>query len=135
MRNRGGVARILGILRNFFAPEAAGAKRQQVMRFSQIRPAGQPIGEFFVECDLLRRRAESILEMGAGFPEHCISVLRRYHAVRPGRGTTLVMASSRRSLMLHEVAANVRRLFGSRGGGGRQDVLITEEAFRPFGQR
>ena len=41
------------------------------------------------------------------------------------------MPSSRESLEFDEAAANTRRLFGSRGGSGRQDVLITEEAVGP----
>ena len=43
------------------------------------------------------------------------------------------MASGRRSLEFEEVAGNLRRLSGSRGGGSRQDVLITEEAVGPLG--
>ena len=52
--NRDGVARILEILRNYFAPEAADAIRPQVMRFSQYRCAGEFPGEFVAEsisCD------------------------------------------------------------------------------------
>ena len=43
------------------------------------------------------------------------------------------MASSRKSVKLVEAAAHMRRLFGSRGGGSRQDVPITEEADGPLG--
>ena len=41
------------------------------------------------------------------------------------------MASSHKSLKFEEVAANMRRYFGSRGSGSRPDALITEETARP----
>ena len=51
---RGGIARILGILRNYFAPEAAHAIDQQVARFLQYRRTEQSIGEVIDEFDLLQ---------------------------------------------------------------------------------
>ena len=39
--NRDGVATILDILRSYFAPEAAGAIHQQLMRLTQLRSAEQ----------------------------------------------------------------------------------------------
>ena len=41
-------------------------------------------------------------------------------------------ASSHKSLEFEEVAANARRLFGSRGGASRQDVLTAETADGPL---
>ena len=50
----------------------------------------------------------------------------------PRQAKSLVTASCHTSLRFDEVAANVRRSFGSRGGGVRQDVLITEDAVKSF---
>ena len=80
---RDGVVRILEILRSHFAPEAADAIHQQVMRFMHYRRAGQWIDEYVLEFDPLRRKAESKIEMGAGFPEHFISILRVNNAGLP----------------------------------------------------
>ena len=44
---------------------------------------------------------------------------------------SLALASSHKNLKFEGVAADMRRLFGSRGGGSRQDVSITEEADGP----
>ena len=43
------------------------------------------------------------------------------------------MASRRKSPEFEDAAANMRRLFGSRGGSGRQDALCTEGAVGPRG--
>ena len=62
--------------RSRFAPEAADASRQQVMRFTNYRRTDQSIDEYIVEFDLLRRKAESKMEVGAGFPGRFASILR-----------------------------------------------------------
>ena len=51
----GVVTRFFGILRRYFALEAAGAIYRQVMRFSQYLRAEQPIGDFFARSYPLRR--------------------------------------------------------------------------------
>ena len=71
------------------------------------------------------------MEMGAGFPEQLISTLRMNNVGLTRRGKSLMMASCQKSLKFEKVAANTRRLFGSRGNGGLQAVLITEEAVEP----
>ena len=48
------------------------------------------------------------------------------------QGESTAMASYRKSLKFDEVAADMRRLFGSRGSGGRQDLSSTEEAVEPL---
>ena len=55
--NHDDVARILRILRNYFAPEAAGAIPQQVMRFAQCRRAEQSTNEFIAEFGLSQAKA------------------------------------------------------------------------------
>ena len=64
-----GVARIMEILRSYLAPEAADAIHQQVVRFAHYRRSDLSIDEYTAEFDLLQRKAESKMEMGAGIPE------------------------------------------------------------------
>ena len=69
MDNRDGVARILESPRNYSAPDVADSIHRRVIRFIKFRRAEQSIDESIVEFDMLRRRAESKMEMGAGFLE------------------------------------------------------------------
>ena len=75
-----GVARILEMLRRNFAPGVADAAYQQVARLFQYRRADQSIDEFIAEFDLLRGKAESMMEMAAGFPEQMASIPRMHNA-------------------------------------------------------
>ena len=54
------------------------------------------------------------------------------NAVLSRRGKSLVMASRRKSSKFEDALANIRRLFGSRRGGTRQDALFTEEVLGPL---
>ena len=65
--------------------------------------------------------------MGSGFPEQYASILRIYNAGTPRQEKSLLMAGSPKSLKVIEVAADMRKLFGSRGGAGRQDVSTKGE--------
>ena len=85
------------------------------------------------EFDPLRRKAEPKVEMGAGFPERFVSILRMSYAGVPRQEKSLVMASSHKSLKFEDASANMRRLSGSRGGKGRKDVLLAEAADGPLG--
>ena len=123
-----GVAEILNILRNYFAPEAVGAIHQQLMRFMRFRRTDQSVDENIAEYDLLRQKAEPEMEMGAGFPEQFASKLNMDNAALSRHEKSLVMASCHESLRPEDASANMRRLFGSRGSGSRQDALLTEEA-------
>ena len=67
------------------------------------------------------------MEMGAKFPEWFISKVRTSSAELPLKEKSPVMASCRKGLKFDVAAVNARRLFGSRGSGGRQDNLFTEE--------
>ena len=87
---RDGVTRILEILRSYFAPGAADAIRQQVAKFMSYRRSDPHIAEF----DLPRRKAESEMEMGAGFPKRFASILRANNAALSGHEKSLATASS-----------------------------------------
>ena len=71
------------------------------------------------------------MEMGTGFPEQFASILRMGNAGSPRQEKSLVMASSRKSLKFEKVAANMRRLLGSRGECSRRDAQISGEADGP----
>ena len=92
------------------------------------RRSGQCADDHMAEYDLLRKKAESEMEMGARFPEQRAPILRMNHAGLFRQEQSLVTASCHKSLKFEDVAANAQRLCGSCGGGGRQDALFTEEA-------
>ena len=74
--NNDGATCAPALLRYYFAPEAVGPINQEVVRPTQYRRAYQPIDNYIPEFDLLRRRAESEMKMGAELPEQCITMLR-----------------------------------------------------------
>ena len=128
-----GVAKILEISRNYFAPEAADAIRQQVVRYVRLRRTDQPIDGYIAEYDLLCRTAESEMEMGAGFLEQSVSMLRMGNAALSHHQKSLAPASCHKSLEFEGASAYSRRLLGSRGSGSgsRQDALFAEEVADP----
>ena len=69
VENNDGAPCMPAILRDYFAPEAVDPINQEVVRLTQYRRADQPIDEYLPEFVLLRRRAESDMEMGAEFQE------------------------------------------------------------------
>ena len=71
------------------------------------------------------------MEMGAGFPEHFVSISHMNNAGLPLQEKSLVIASSRKSLKSEDASANARRFRGSRGEKGRQGVVLAEEADGP----
>ena len=68
------------------------------------------------------------MEAGAGFPGQFVSILCMNNAVLSRHQKSLVTASCPRSLKFEDASADMRRLFGLRAGGSRQDALFTEEA-------
>ena len=100
------------------------------MQFRRTGPTG---GEYTAEYDLLRRKAESKIEMGAGFQEHFVSILCMQKAWLSRQEKSLALASNQNSLKFADAAASMRRLFGSCGGAGRQGILVTEDADGPSG--
>ena len=59
-------------------------------------------------------------------------MLRVRNAGLPRKETSLATASSHMGLRFGYVAANMRKLYGSRGGGSCQVALITEGADGPL---
>ena len=85
------------------------------MRLARRRRAEQSADKFIAEFDLLLREGGSKLEMGAGSPERIAPILRMRNAGVPRQDKSLSTACSHKSLKFEGVAANLRRLFGSRG--------------------
>ena len=79
------VARIMEIPRSYFVPEATDATRQHVTKFIHCRRSAPSIDEHIVELDLLRRKAESAMQMGAEFPEF-VSISGKNNAELPPPG-------------------------------------------------
>ena len=93
--------------------------------FFHYRRAAQSVDEYIVKFDLLRRKAESRIEMSAGLPEAFVSILRMQNAVGVGQRHGGPGVYGR-------VGDARRRFFGSCGGAVRQDILITGDAHRPL---
>ena len=71
---------ILSISRNYFALEAAHAINQRVTRFARYRRTALAADEYIAEFDLLSRKAESEMEIGAGLPGQFMSISRMDNA-------------------------------------------------------
>ena len=127
MGNNDGAGHIVNTWRIYFAPDTAGPIYQEVARFLQFRRTDQPTDRYTVEFDLLRCKAEPKMQMGAGFPETFVFVLRMQDAAPSRLEKSLASASTQRSLIFEDVAMTMRRLFGSRGGAARQDILVEED--------
>ena len=85
-----GFTRILDISRSYSAPEAADAIHRKVMRFMSYRTSDRSIDEYTAEYALLRARAESKLELGAGFPDQFASILRMSNTGLSRHETSLI---------------------------------------------
>ena len=84
------------------------------------------MGVPLVEFDVLRRKTESRMQMGGGFPEAFVSVLVAQNVSSPEAEKPLVLASIRAKMT--GCVDRMRRLRGSRGGAARQDVLLAADA-------
>ena len=68
-----GAIKITLLLHDYFAPDAAGSVDQEVARSLRLARTTQTMGEYPVRSDLLRRKAESKLQMGwAFFGDPCV---------------------------------------------------------------
>ena len=128
-----GASRVLEISRNYFAPGDAGSINKGVARFIKFRRTGETVGRYIAEYGLLQRKAGSKIDMGAGFPGQFVTILCMQNAGHYRQEKSLARASSQKSLKLVDVAANMRRLFGSCGRAARRDILATEAADGPLG--
>ena len=127
--NADGATQILKILRERFAPDGFDFAFCTVRgRFSHLRRADQTIKVSLVEFDVLRNKAESIMQMGGGFPEAVVSPLSVQNASSSESEKSLVLASSQGDVNLSTAAKQMRRLFGLCGGAAWQDVLAAADA-------
>ena len=79
---------------NSSAPGAAGTVYQEVGRFLQFTPAAQAMGEYWVRSDLLQRKVESKMQMGAAVPETFVWVFCAQGASPSQRDKSLALASA-----------------------------------------
>ena len=76
MSNDRGGGRIVDISRNYFAPQVAAFIYRGVVCPLHFRRTGPTADGYIREFDLIGRRAESEVQMGAGFAEACGAALR-----------------------------------------------------------
>ena len=75
------VDHVANTLRNYVARETADSTYREVVRLLQFLRADRPIDRYIAEFDLLPRKAESQMHMGAAFPDAFVSVLCVRNAV------------------------------------------------------
>ena len=68
--NNDGAERIVTILKDYIAPDAADSVDQEVARFLQSKRPGRTMDVHLAEFDLLRRKAESKMQMSGPRPKH-----------------------------------------------------------------
>ena len=90
----GGGQKILAILRDLLAPEAAARVNREVARFLQFRRTEQTMDVHLIQVDLLRRSAESKIQEGEDFPGSFVSALRMQNATLSRWGKSLALASA-----------------------------------------
>ena len=95
------------------------AVNQDVVRFLRVRWSSLAFRGVETECALLRP--------SGSFPAVFASMMCLRNASLSRKGRSLVFASVRGSLGIAESAQQARRLFGPKGGSGRQDVLYVAE--------
>ena len=85
--------RIRSILNDYSAPDAVDSIYRELTRFFQCKRTDQTMDVFLAELDLLRRKAESRMQIGGGVPEAFASILCMQNAALPRQGQSLVLAS------------------------------------------
>ena len=61
------------LLRSYFAPDPKDAANQGAGQFSHLRNSPPPMGEYLVELDFLRCKAERRLQRGGAFPDFFVA--------------------------------------------------------------
>ena len=64
-----GVAHILRISRERFAPDAIASIFQDVVKFMYLKRTGHNTGTYLMEFDMLRQKAEARMLIRTGFPD------------------------------------------------------------------
>ena len=81
--NVDGVAQILRILRERFAPEAIDSVFKDVVKLLYLRRTDQRMDTYLPEFDMLQRKAEARMLMGSGFPDESVSAPCMQNAALP----------------------------------------------------
>ena len=121
------LVRALQVLRDYFAPAALDAVYRDAVNFWRLNRTAQSGDEYLVKSDLPRRKVQTCLHPRGSFPAAPATALCLRKASLPLSGNSLALLRVRGGLGLVEIAQLTRRLFGSMGGGGRQDALYVAE--------
>ena len=114
--------KIMQLLNGYVAPGAADSVYQDVVCFLQPNRPTWATGEYLARFDQLRRRAESEMQTGRAPPGTLASALCARYASLSRAEKSLALASAQGDSEISAVR-RMHRLFGSRGGAPRKDVL------------
>ena len=119
-------ATLLTALKNYFAPDAEDVAYQDVARFPNFRKSAQTLGEFLVKLGLIRRKAEGRRQPGGNLPDAFAAAPCLQKANLSYREESVVLAVSQGSLVVTEIAQQMRRLLGPIGARARKGVLMPD---------
>ena len=86
------------------------------------------MGEYSARLGLLRRMAESKMQMGGGVPETFAWARCAQDPALTRSEKSLALAGAQGNLGISAVARQMRRLFGPRGGAARRDAWAATDA-------
>ena len=98
--NLDGAEQISRILRERFAPDAIDLIFQDMAKFTYSKRAGQKMGTYIMEFEMLREKAESQMLMGSGPPDAFVSVMCTQNAALSKNEKTMVLAKFRQHIGL-----------------------------------
>ena len=122
-----GAAKVLHVLRDYFAPDDRGIAHQDVGRLLQLKRIARTTDEHLAQFELLRLQAESRAQKGRSFPESSVSISRMQNAPPPRANVSLILASAHGSLGFASVASQVRRQCGPMGDSAHEGVSAVTE--------
>ena len=102
---------IAQVLCDYFAPEAMDSVEAGAGRFLHFKRTGRTVDEYPVRFDLLRRTAESRMQMGVSSPETFVPTSRTQSASLPRADKSLLLASAQEHLGMAARAKQMRRFF------------------------
>ena len=88
-----GAEQLMEISRGRFAPDANDSIFRDVVEFMYFKCLEQKMDAYLMEFDMLRGKAESRMQTGAGFPDEFVSVFCTQNAGLIRNEKTMVLAS------------------------------------------
>ena len=127
-----GAKQIIELLPGYHAPDDAGSVYRKAVCFLQPKPAARTMDGYLALSDLLRRRAESKMQIGEALPEVFASAPRMRNASISRLEKSLALAIAQGNLEISAVARQLRRLSGPCEGAACQGVLAATARRRPI---